>query len=60
MAWTEVQRWTVSCPDCKGTREMVEVEDDLGWHMSSCVRWCACAPHKIVSATLSKVDPEGS
>lgn len=47
--WTEVQRWTQICSDCKGNREMIRVRNELGYDMDSCTRWCACPPHKLVT-----------
>lgn len=66
MSWSEVQRWTQPCADCGGTREMIETVSDLGYHLASCTRWCACAPYKIVTVHPfplggdPEVDPEGS
>lgn len=63
MPWTEVQRWTQDCAECGGTREMIETVSDLGYHLASCTRWCACPTKNLMTPGLRgepEVDPKRS
>lgn len=66
MAWTELRRWSWECERCGSTREMVELEHDLGSREEAIRRWCACPISGLVVLTRfplrgdPEVDPERS